>query len=200
MTAETYSLIYNFIADKLEEAGYSVKRTGKKLKASKASNSRPSGLDWGRSDPTSIFYFPCQARCADDSFFIEKIEGRYPLNPSTWIKHVNVPLQPALEPVESDTEENGVDWKRVQLAIDTWRTSKWQKGTGNAMFFDLAFSLKRAGMAFPEIESTLHAEAHHARSPQKRLAQIPSIMNSLRTYSASWRTRGKTPAIVVEAA
>ena len=54
------------------------------------------------------------------------------------------------------------------------------------MFFDLAFSLKCAGMAFPEIESTLHAEAHHARSPQKRLAQIPSIMNSLRTYSASW--------------
>ena len=82
MTAETYSLIYNFVADKLEEAGYSVKRTSKNLKASKASNSRPSGLDWGRSDPTSIFYFPCQARCADDSFFIEKIEGRYPLNPS----------------------------------------------------------------------------------------------------------------------
>ena len=86
MTVKAYSLIYNFVADKLEEAGYSVKRTGKKLKASKASNSRPSGLDWGRSDPTSIFYFPCQARCADDSFFIEKIEGRYPLNPSTAMK------------------------------------------------------------------------------------------------------------------
>ena len=68
------------------------------------------------------------------------------------------------------------------------------------MFFDLALSLKYAGMAFPEIESTLHAEAHHARRPQKRLAQIPSIMNSLRTYAASWRPRGKTPAIVVEAA
>src|SRR3974390_1015697 len=86
MTPETYSLIYNFIADKLEEAGYSVKRIGKKLKASKASNSRPSGLDWGRSDPTSIFYFPCQAQCADDSFFIEYLEERYPLNPSTAMK------------------------------------------------------------------------------------------------------------------
>ena len=198
MTAEAYGLIYNSIADKLEEAGYSVKRTGKKLKASKASNSRPSGLDWGRSDPTSIFYFPCQAQCADDSFFIEKIEGRYPLNPSRWIENTTVPLQPTLEPVEPDTRKmasigsafNGIHW----------RTSKWQKGTGNALFFDLAFSLKRAGMAFPEIESTLHAEAHHARSPQKRLAQIPSIMNRLRTYSASWRRTGKTPEIVVEAA
>ena len=86
MSPETYDLIYNFVADKLVEAGYSVERPRKKPKASKASNSRPSGLDWGRSDPTSIFYFPCQARCADDSFFVEKIEGRYPLNPSTAMK------------------------------------------------------------------------------------------------------------------
>ena len=107
----------------------------------------------------------------------------------------NVPLQPALEPVESDTEENGVDWKRVQLAIDTWRTSKRQPGKGNDMFFDLAFSLKCAGMNFQEIKETLHAEAHHARRPKKRLCQIPSIMNSLRTYSASLRRTGKTQAI-----
>ena len=43
------------------------------------------------------------------------------------------------------------------------------------MFFDLALSLKYAGMAFPEIESTLHAEAHHARRPQKRLAQYRAL-------------------------
>ena len=104
MTPEVYSLIYNFIADKLEEAGYSVERPGKKLKTSKASNSRPSGLDWSRSDPTSLFYFPCQARCADDSFFIEYMEGRYPLNPSTWIENTTVPLQPTLEPVEPDIQ------------------------------------------------------------------------------------------------
>jgi hypothetical protein len=200
MTAEAYGLIYNSIADKLEEAGYSVERPGKKLKTSNATNSRPSGLDWSKSLCTSLFYFPCQAQCADDSFFIEKIEGRYPLNPSRWIENTTVPLQPTLEPVEPDTQENDVDWKRVQLAVDTWRTSKWQPGKGNAMFFDLALSLKRAGMAFPEIESTLHAEAHHGRSPQKRLAQIPSIMNSLRTYCGLWRPRGKTQAIVVEAA
>ena len=58
MTPETYSLIYNFVADKLVEAGYSVERTGKKLKPSKASNSRPSGLDWGEATPQvfSIFH------------------------------------------------------------------------------------------------------------------------------------------------
>jgi len=189
MTNEAYSLIYNSIADKLEEAGYSVERTGKHLKTSNAPNSPPSGLDWSKSFPTSLFYFPCQAQSPTDSFFIECMEGRYPLNPSTWIENTTVPLQPTLEPVEPDTQENEVNWKRVHSAIQTWRTSKRQKGTGNQMFFDLALSLKYAGMAFPELESTLQAEAHHARSPQKRLAQIPSIMASLRVYSASWRER-----------
>jgi hypothetical protein len=67
-----------------------------------------------------------------------------------------------LEPIALDNGDD-VDWERVQLAIDTWRTSKSQKGIGNGMFFDLAFSLKTAGVAIPEIESTLHAEAQYAR-------------------------------------
>jgi hypothetical protein len=58
MTAETYGLIYNSIADKLEEAGYSVERVGKKLKTSNTPNSRPCGLDWSRASPPvfSIFH------------------------------------------------------------------------------------------------------------------------------------------------
>jgi hypothetical protein len=91
MTVEVYGLIYNSIADNLEDAGYSVKRPGNRPKTSNASNSRPSGLDWSKSFPASLFYFPCQAQCPDDSFFIKKIEGRYPLNPLTWIEHVYVP-------------------------------------------------------------------------------------------------------------
>ena len=126
-------------------------------------------------------------------------EGRDPIRPSRWIESITAPLHPTLESIEHDSGDN-VDWERAQFAIDTWRTSKSQKGTGNGMFFDLAFSLKTAGMAIPEIESTLHLEAQYARSPQERLAQIPSIMNSLRTYSAHWRSVEKTPAIAAEAA
>ena len=198
MTPEVYSLIYNFIADKLQEAGYSVERPSKHLKTSSESNSRPSGLDWSKSLPTSLFYFPCQARCTDDSFFMECMEGRYPLNPSTWIENTTVPLQPTFESFEPDIQVSRVDEKMVQSAISTWRTSPSYPRRGNVMFFDLAFSLKYAGLAFPEIERTLHAEAHHARSPQKRLAQIPSIMASLRVYSELWRDR--TLAIEVPAA
>jgi hypothetical protein len=198
MTAEAYGLIYGWIADKLEEAGYSVEKPGKHLKTSNAPNSRPSGLDWSKSLPTSLFYFPSQARCPADSFFMERMEGRNPLTPSTWIENTTVPLQPTFESVEPDIPGVPYDETMIQSAISTWRTSPSYPGRGNVMFFDLAFSLKYAGMAFPEIESTLHAEAHRALSPQKRLAQIPSIMASLRVYSESWIDR--TLAIEVPAA
>ena len=53
MTPEVYALIYGWIADKLEEAGYSVNRSGRRRKTSGPSNSRPSGLDWKQSDPSA---------------------------------------------------------------------------------------------------------------------------------------------------
>jgi hypothetical protein len=58
---------------------------------------------------------------------------------------------------------------------------------GATMFFDLALSLKRAGMPFPQIESTLRSEAQYGRTRDERLAQVPSILASLRVYSETWR-------------
>ena len=93
MTPEVYGLIYGWIADKLEEAGYWVDRKDKRRKPSVRSNMRPSGLDWSKSYPTSLFYLPCQAENPQDSFFHEHIEGRHPLNPSTWIENSAIPLR-----------------------------------------------------------------------------------------------------------
>jgi hypothetical protein len=196
MTPEVYSLIYGWIADKLEEAGYSVNRN-KKRKRLESSNTRPSGLDWQGSRPHSLFHLPCQAENPKDSFFREHIEGRQPLDPSTWIENSAIPLQPTLEKLEPDSESQDVNRDLVHSAIQTWRTSKGQKGRGNEMFFALALSLKRAGMTFREIESTLRAEAHHGRRPNKRLAQITSIIDSLQVYATSWK--GRAPAIEVPA-
>ena len=66
------------------------------------------------------------------------------------------------------------------------------------MFFELALSLKRAGMPFPQIEGTLRSEARYGRTPNERLAQISSIMASLRTYFGTWRE--STQAIAEPAA
>jgi hypothetical protein len=195
MTVEVYGLMYNAIADKLEDAGYSVDKKDKRRKPSRSSNTRPSGLDWSKSHPTSLFYLPCQAKQSRDTFFNEYLEGRRPLNPSIWIDNSAIPLQPATEMVEIDTQQSGVNWGRVQSAIQTWRTSPLHPGQGNAMFFDLALSLKCAGMDFHQIESTLRSEGRHGRTPDERLAQIPSIMASLRVYSETWRKRTQPIAV-----
>jgi hypothetical protein len=60
--------------------------------------------------------------------------------------------------------ENGIDFERVRLAIETWRTSPLRPGQGDAMFFNLALSLKYAGMDFHQIESTLRSEARYGVS------------------------------------
>ena len=185
MTPEVYSLIQGCLADKLEDAGYAVDRGGKGRKRSRLSNSRPSGLDWSKSLPTSIFYLPCQAD-SGESFFIDYAEDRRgPLSPSTWLENTTVPLQPEFEVVQADRHPAEVDELLVQSAKETWRGSKWQPGKGDTMFFNLAMSLRRAGMDFYQIENTLRAEAQYGRSPKERLSQVPSVMSSLRRYFAS---------------
>jgi hypothetical protein len=186
MTPVVYGLINDCLADKLEDAGYSVvrgdRREGERLQNARL-NARASGLDWSKTPPTSLFYLPCQAK-AGDSFFMDFAEGsRQPLNPSIWIENMTVPLQPDFSPVQPATHPNRViDEVLVQSAKETWRGSKEHPGTGNEIFFDFATSLRRAGMTLSEIEHTLRSEAQYGRSPKERLAQIPSIIISLRRY------------------
>ena len=183
MTPEVYGLIYNFIADKLEEAGYSVERPGRHLRTSDAPNSRPSGSDWSKSFPTSLFYFPCQAQCPADSFFMECIEGRYPINPSTWIENSAIPLQPTFESFDPrGNETSEVDYAAVELAVKPWRKSQVERGNGHHMFFELARSLKLAGMDYPEIEMKLRSEADYAYTPKERKAEITGLIRDLREY------------------
>jgi hypothetical protein len=184
MTPEVYCLIQGCLADKLEDAGYAVHRGGKGRKGARPSNSRPSGLDWSKSLPTSLFYLPCQAQEPGDSFFQDHAEGeRRPLQPAIWLQNMTFALVPGIEVLsQPEIPQAGVDEVLVQRAKDIWRGSKGQPGRGGEMFFNLAMSLRRAGMDFYQIESTLRSEAEFRRTPKERLSQIPSIMSSLRRY------------------
>ena len=195
MTPEVYGLIYGWIADKLQEAGYSVNRENKRQKR-QSSNARASGLDWSQSRPTSIFYLPCQAANPQDSFFHEHIEGRHPLNPSTWIENSAIPLQPtfvSFDPLCNDTSE--VDCASVELAVRLWRASQVEHGKGHDMFFILARSLKLAGMDYPEIEMTLRSEADYAYTPNERKAEIPGLIRDIRKYFSGELWTPTIPAI-----
>lgn len=185
MTTEVYGLIYNCLAAKLEDAGYSVdRRTKRRKEPGPQSNTRPSGLDWSTRLPTSLFYAPCQAQNPEDSFFIDRSEEpRSLLSPSVWLKNISVPLQPDFEPLP-DFVNDEPNEALVRAAVAVWRDSKGQKGRGDEMFFGLALGLRRAEMSLSQIEGTLRSEAQFARSPGERQSQIPSIMSSLRRYPA----------------
>jgi len=153
MTPEAYGLIQGCLADKLEDAGYSVDRGGKGRKGIRPLNSRPSGLNWSKSLPTSLFYLPCQAQTSRDSFFQDYSEGgRCSLQPAIWLQNLTFPLQPGFEVVQADVPPPGVDEVLVQSAKDIWRASKGQPGRGDEMFFKLAMSLRRAFVLKPSLD------------------------------------------------
>ena len=126
MTPEVYGLIQGCLADKLEDAGYAVDRGGKGRKGTGLSNSRPSGLDWSKSLPTSLFYLPCKAQEPGDSFFHDYCgDERQPLQPSIWLQNMTFPLQPGIEVLgQPEISRAGVDEVLVQRAKDIWRSSK----------------------------------------------------------------------------
>jgi hypothetical protein len=117
----------------LEEAGCSVT---KGIRQESGSNMRPSGLDWSKTQPHSLFYLPCQAQNPADSFFIDfDSSTRSPITPSTWVENVSIPLQPELEIVPVyENQRSKVNEKLVQEAVGIWRGSKAYPGKGNEMF------------------------------------------------------------------
>jgi len=107
------------------------------------------------------------------------------LQPSIWLQNMTFALQPGFEVFQADVPQPGVAEVLVQSAKDIWRGSKGQPGSGDEMFFNLAMSLRRAGMDFYQIESTLRSEAEFGRTPKERLSQVSSVMSSLRRYFGS---------------
>jgi hypothetical protein len=70
---------------------------------------------------------------------------------------MTVPLQSEFEVLgQPEISRAGVDEVLVQRAKEVWRASKGQPGRGDEMFFNLALSLRRAGMDFYQIETSLY--------------------------------------------
>ena len=58
----------------------------------------PSGLDWSKSTPTSLFYLPCQAQSPNKSLFVELSEPpRRFLSPSRWLETMPIQAEEVLE-------------------------------------------------------------------------------------------------------
>jgi len=178
MTPDAYSIIYEGIAYKLEDAGYKTDRD-KKSKARKEGKPK-SGLDWSKAAPTSLFYLPCQAENPSHSFFeVYSDAPRAALDPTTWIENSGHLIK-AEEERPTPREEGQLNQVAVDAAVAEWRGSTAYPGEGGYRFFMLGVQLRSAGMDHHDIKATLDVEAAYGRSPKERKAQIRSIMNTLR--------------------
>jgi hypothetical protein len=182
LTPEPYEAVWDNFAAKLKDVGYWVGNNDQR----KSNNFRLSGLDVSKRTPTSLYYAPCQARNAADSFFRCYSEApRQLLNPMLWIENSVVPFRAPVIPKDQsfndgrEIDQNKVDLAAVEEATIRWHQSREHPGTGNDSFFSLALSLRSAGMAIDQIERKLHEEARYGRSPDERRSQIPSIMQTL---------------------
>jgi hypothetical protein len=87
---------------------------------------------------------------------------------------------PSIAKYRPSNDQRKVNQAMVDKAIEKWRQSIHHPGKGNEMFFNLALDLLTAEMNDFDIEQTLRSEAHNGRSPNERLAQIPTIIASLK--------------------
>jgi hypothetical protein len=172
MTPEMYKAIYDCFAAKLEDSGYYVgnrKRRGA---------TKPSGLDWSKRNPASLFYLPCHAKANGASFFTYYDDaGRKILDPVTWLQNT-IPESEVPEIVWWDeSRPREINHAIVDAARREWREAP--KGQGNDAFFRFGLQLRKSGLSPAEIRAILTEEASYAHSPKDRKAHIPSIMNTL---------------------
>ena len=177
MTPEASELGYDCVEAKLRDAGYWVNK--RKKSSSCPAYLRPSGLDWSKRAPTSLFYLPSQAADPKQSFFeLYEGEGRAPIDVQQWIEAAQFSSDPQYEPLDQTTRP--LNEEAVQIAISEWRQSPQFPNEGNDRFFRLGVGLRAAGMTDSELQATLNEEFCHGQSPEERRRQIPTIMRSLR--------------------
>jgi hypothetical protein len=171
ITAQVYEALFDAIARKLKDAGYMRKPRSN-------SSQKRSGLDHSKRSATSLFYLPCQAERADQSFFdVYNDSVRRPLDPAIWIRNVPLALSHGYEQRAMENSHLKINQARFDAAVSRWRGAS--PGQGNQEFYSLALELDRIGVPNSDIQSILAQEATFGRSPKQRNDQIPSIVMSL---------------------
>jgi hypothetical protein len=117
MTVQAYRYIWDWIASKIERAGYWVKE--------RHDGARPSGLDRSARSPHTLFYAPCRAKGSMDAFFNDYAgEMLDPLalieNGESLPESVSVPYA-GIEAAPIGGRET-IDPGSVEAAIQRWRS------------------------------------------------------------------------------
>jgi hypothetical protein len=166
------------------------------------------GFDMSKLTPSSLFYLPCQAANAADSFFKDYCDkNRAPLDPYEWAgyaaNHARLEPEQAIQPAPSKPvpppmpetqcpklrlvrellrQEQVSKFNDSRLELQQAAIERWHgappKG-GNKAFFQLGVDLRSSGMTLPEIETALWHELVNARHRTERRSQVKSIIRTL---------------------
>ncbi|MCJ2135173.1 hypothetical protein MKK69_14100 [Methylobacterium sp. J-026] len=176
--------IYHEIRHTLKSMGW---KQGKKLTAKRgvSHNDRFDGID-NRSGPSQLSILPCQSQDRKASFFIERTEGRQPLDVSTWLKQKSW-MENNNDffdlPIPHDSNDETVLTEEQQIiiteAMHRWETHGRQRGNGHRGMFLLSHALRRAKLSIWEIERRLLNAALKATSPMDRKADVRRIIKNI---------------------
>jgi len=155
-------------------------------KRSASFNDRSDGIDH-RPNPSQLSILPCQSEDKRASFFLDKTNGKEPLDVDDWL---NQKLW-----VEGNDEFHGfsippernhsLELSPEQITIITEATAKWEscgrlEGNGDAGIFILYQMFRRAKLSLFEMEWRLLQAASQASSPTNRKTQVRRLIQDLR--------------------
>lgn len=179
--------IYHEIRHTLKSFGW---RQGKRVNAKRSASSddKFDGID-NRSGPSQLSILPCQSQDRKASFFIERTDGRKPLDVSLWLKQKSW-MENDNDffdlPVPHDSFGETVLPEEQQIiireAMRRWETHGRLRGNGHRGIFLLSHGLRRAKLSIWEIECRLLKAASEATSPLDRKADARRIIKNLKIY------------------
>lgn len=155
-------------------------------KRSVSFNDRFDGIDH-RPNPSQLSILPCQSEDKKASFFLDKTNGKEPLNVDAWLEQKLW--------FEGDDEFYGfsippegndnLELSPEQITIITEATAQWEtvgrlKGNGDAGIFILYQAFRRAKLSIFEMEWRLYQAASRASSPTNRKTQVRRLIENLR--------------------
>jgi hypothetical protein len=127
MTPDVYEALFDEIVQRMADQG--VVRT-----PAKGSNFRKSGLDYSKRTAASLFYLPCQAQIASESFFDLYLEPeRKPVDPEVWMETARLIVKDDDESFTIQPQLGEYDQTRLEAAINKWRYET-PPGEGNHRF------------------------------------------------------------------
>ncbi|MCJ2072310.1 DEAD/DEAH box helicase family protein [Methylobacterium sp. J-030] len=178
--------IYHEIKHTLKSFGW---KQGKRVTAKRgvSHTDRFDGID-NRSGPSQLSILPCQSNDRKASFFVERTEGRQPLDVSIWLKQKSW-MENDNDffdlPVPHDSTGETVLTEEQQIiitdAMHRWETHGRLRGNGHRGIFLLSHSLRRAKLSIWEIRSQLLDAASKATSPLDRKADVRRITRSIQS-------------------